>query len=89
VQASPIEHVADDRAAPRSAVHCDRRRRRRDDHYDGARDCDTSPLDPSITIAPTIGVATGLEMLGHGKVLAAGEPVRRGGSDAGVVDPSR
>jgi gamma-glutamyltranspeptidase / glutathione hydrolase len=50
---------------------------------------DTSPLDPTIKIPPTIGVATGLELLGHGKVLAAGEPSRRGGSAAGVVEPSR
>jgi gamma-glutamyltranspeptidase / glutathione hydrolase len=50
---------------------------------------DTSPLNPAIKIAPTIGVATGLEVLGRGKVLAAGEPVRRGGSAAGVVSPSR
>jgi gamma-glutamyltranspeptidase/glutathione hydrolase len=50
---------------------------------------DTSPLDPTIKIPPTIGVATGLELLGHGKVLAAGEPSRRGGSAAGVVSPSR
>jgi gamma-glutamyltranspeptidase/glutathione hydrolase len=49
---------------------------------------DTSPLDPSIKIAPTIGVASGLEFLGHGEVLAAGEPSRRGGSDAEVVTPS-
>ncbi|WP_431879937.1 gamma-glutamyltransferase [Amycolatopsis sacchari] len=47
----------------------------------------TSPLDPSITIPPDIGVAAGLEFLGHGKVLAAGEPVRRGGTSAGVVVP--
>jgi len=38
----------------------------------------TSPLDPSIQIPPTIGAATGLEFLGHGQVLAAGEPTRRG-----------
>jgi hypothetical protein len=49
---------------------------------------DTSPLDPTIKIPLTIGVATGLELLGHGKVLAAGEPSRRGGSAAGVVSPS-
>jgi gamma-glutamyltranspeptidase/glutathione hydrolase len=48
---------------------------------------DTSPLNPSIIIAPTIGVADGIQFLGHGKVLAAGEPTRRGGSAAGVVDP--
>jgi gamma-glutamyltranspeptidase/glutathione hydrolase len=46
---------------------------------------DTSPLNPAIKIAPTIGVATGLELLPHGRILAAGEPARRGGSAAGVV----
>jgi gamma-glutamyltranspeptidase / glutathione hydrolase len=45
----------------------------------------TSPLDPSIQIPPTIGAATGLEFLGHGEVLAAGEPTRRGGSSAAIV----
>lgn len=49
----------------------------------------TSPLDPTITIPPTIGAATGLEFLGDGEVLAAGEPVRRGGSSAGVLHPDR
>lgn len=48
---------------------------------------DTSALDPAIRIPPTIGVASGLEFLGHGKVLAAGEPARRGGSAAAVVAP--
>jgi gamma-glutamyltranspeptidase/glutathione hydrolase len=48
----------------------------------------TSPLDPSIIISPDIGVADGLQFLGHGKVLAAGEQVRRGGSAAGVVRPT-
>jgi gamma-glutamyltranspeptidase/glutathione hydrolase len=46
---------------------------------------DTSPLDPSIKISPDIGAATGLEFLGHGQVLAAAEPVRRGGGSAGVI----
>jgi gamma-glutamyltranspeptidase/glutathione hydrolase len=46
---------------------------------------DTSPLDPSIKISPTIGAAAGLEFLGHGQVLAAAEPVRRGGGSAGVI----
>jgi gamma-glutamyltranspeptidase/glutathione hydrolase len=50
---------------------------------------DTSPLDPSIKIAPTIGVASGLEFLRHGEVLAAGEPSRRGGSEAEVVHAAR
>jgi gamma-glutamyltranspeptidase / glutathione hydrolase len=47
----------------------------------------TSPLNPSIIISPDIGAANGLEFLGHGKVLAAAEPVRRGGGDAAVVHP--
>ena len=34
---------------------------------------------------PEIGAATGLEFLGHGLVLAAAEPVRRGGGSAVVV----
>jgi gamma-glutamyltranspeptidase/glutathione hydrolase len=46
---------------------------------------DTSPLDPSIKISPDIGAATGLQFLGHGQVLAAAEPVRRGGGSAGVI----
>jgi gamma-glutamyltranspeptidase / glutathione hydrolase len=50
---------------------------------------DTSGLDPSIKISPDIGVASGLEFVGHGKVIAAGEPVRRGGSAAAVVYPAR
>jgi gamma-glutamyltranspeptidase/glutathione hydrolase len=50
---------------------------------------DTSPLNPAIKIPPTIGVATGLELLGNGTILAAGEPSRRGGSAAGVVLPER
>ncbi|WP_375498658.1 hypothetical protein [uncultured Jatrophihabitans sp.] len=49
----------------------------------------TSPLDPTITIPPTIGVAAGLEFRPHGRVIAAGEPTRRGGSSAGVVTPAR
>jgi gamma-glutamyltranspeptidase/glutathione hydrolase len=49
----------------------------------------TSPLNPAITIPPTIGVATGLELLAHGKMLAAGEPSRRGGGAAGVVHATR
>jgi gamma-glutamyltranspeptidase/glutathione hydrolase len=50
---------------------------------------DTSPLDPTIKISPDIGVASGLEFLRGGKVLAVGEPTRRGGSAAGVVCPTR
>ncbi len=50
---------------------------------------DTSPLDPSIMIAPTIGVESGLQLLPGGRMLAAAGPVRRGGGAAGVVKPSR
>jgi gamma-glutamyltranspeptidase / glutathione hydrolase len=50
---------------------------------------DTSPLDPTIKISPEIGVASGLEFLPGGTVLAAGEPTRNGGSAAGVVHPTR
>ncbi|HEX8761799.1 MAG TPA: gamma-glutamyltransferase, partial [Pseudonocardiaceae bacterium] len=49
---------------------------------------DTSPLDPTIKISPDIGGASALEFLPSGKVLAAGEPVRRGGSAAGIVCPT-
>ena len=41
------------------------------------------------TTNPEIGAATGLEFLGPGKVLAAAEPVRRGGGTALVVHPTR
>jgi gamma-glutamyltranspeptidase/glutathione hydrolase len=41
------------------------------------------------TANPEIGAATGLEFLGHGLVLAAAEPVRRGGGSALVVHPRR
>jgi gamma-glutamyltranspeptidase / glutathione hydrolase len=50
---------------------------------------DTSPLDPTIKISADIGIASGLEFLPDGTVLAAGEPTRRGGSAAGVVFPTR
>ena len=38
---------------------------------------------------PEIGAATGIELLGGGRVLAAAEPVRRGGGSAMVVAPPR
>ncbi|MGQ0716860.1 MAG: gamma-glutamyltransferase [Pseudonocardiales bacterium] len=50
---------------------------------------DTSPLDPTIKINPEIGVASALEFLPRGQVLAAGEPIRRGGSAAAVIRPTR
>ena len=43
----------------------------------------------TFTSIPEIGAATGLEFLSDGQVLAAAEPVRRGGGDAGVVKPVR
>jgi gamma-glutamyltranspeptidase/glutathione hydrolase len=49
---------------------------------------DTSPLNPAIKISPDIGAASGLEFLGDGRILAAAEPVRRGGGDAQVVTPA-
>ncbi len=50
---------------------------------------DTSPLDPTIKIPPTIGTASGLELLGGARVLAVAEPERRGGGAAGVLFGSR
>jgi gamma-glutamyltranspeptidase/glutathione hydrolase len=38
---------------------------------------------------PEIGAATGIEFLGGGRILAAAEPVRRGGGSAMVVTPAR
>jgi gamma-glutamyltranspeptidase/glutathione hydrolase len=49
---------------------------------------DTSPLNPAIKISPSIGAASGLEFLSDGRILAAAEPVRRGGGDAQVVTPA-
>ena len=37
---------------------------------------------------PEIGAATGVEFLDDGRLLAAAEPVRRGGGSAMVVTPS-
>jgi gamma-glutamyltranspeptidase/glutathione hydrolase len=42
-----------------------------------------------LTANPEIGAATGVEFLPDGRVLAAAEPVRRGGGSAAVVKPSR
>ncbi len=50
---------------------------------------DTSGLDPTIKIPPTIGTASALEVLPRGRVLAVAEPVRRGGGAAGVVRRGR
>jgi gamma-glutamyltranspeptidase/glutathione hydrolase len=42
-----------------------------------------------LTDRAEIGAATGLEFLPNGQLLAAAEPVRRGGGDAGVLRPAR
>ena len=42
-------------------------------------------LGHAISDRAEIGAATGLEFLPDGRLLAAAEPVRRGGGDAGVV----
>jgi gamma-glutamyltranspeptidase/glutathione hydrolase len=39
----------------------------------------------ALTSAAEIGAVAGIEFLGHGVMLAAAEPVRRGGGSAGVV----
>jgi gamma-glutamyltranspeptidase / glutathione hydrolase len=44
-------------------------------------------LGHTFTSTPEIGAATGIEFLGGGRLLAAAEPVRRGGGAAGVVTP--
>ncbi|HSO98282.1 MAG TPA: gamma-glutamyltransferase [Solirubrobacteraceae bacterium] len=46
---------------------------------------DMSPLDPQIQIAPTVGVASAMQIFGHDGFLAIAEPVRRGGGAAGVL----
>ena len=40
-----------------------------------------------LSLTGEIGAATGIEFLGGGRMLAAAEPVRRGGGSAGVVEP--
>ena len=48
---------------------------------------DTSPLDSTVSIPPTIATAAGLEFLGDGRVLAAGEATRYRLGSAAVVFP--
>ncbi|WP_373314378.1 gamma-glutamyltransferase [Catellatospora coxensis] len=57
-------------------------------------EADFAPEIPGLTAlghtfaaSPEIGAATGIEFLSHGRMLAAAEPVRRGGGSAGVVWP--
>jgi gamma-glutamyltranspeptidase/glutathione hydrolase len=45
-------------------------------------------LGHTFTTIAEIGAATGVEFLGGGRVLAAAEPVRRGGGSAAVVVPA-
>jgi gamma-glutamyltranspeptidase / glutathione hydrolase len=44
-------------------------------------------LGQKFNVGADIGVAAGLEFLPHGKILAVGEPSRRGGTSAAVVSP--
>ena len=46
-------------------------------------------LGHTFTTTPEIGAATGVEFLPDGRVLAAAEPVRRGGGSAAVIKPSQ
>ena len=46
-------------------------------------------LGHDFTVNPEIGAATGVEFLPNGQVVAAAEPVRRGGGSAAVVKPSQ
>ena len=48
---------------------------------------DTNPLDPTVSMPPTVGAAAGLEFLNHGRVLAAGEATRYRLGSAAVVFP--
>jgi len=47
-----------------------------------------APAGSRGTLASQIGAVTGIELLPDGRLLAAAEPRRRGGGDAGVVSPS-
>jgi gamma-glutamyltranspeptidase / glutathione hydrolase len=58
--------------------------------FDPAQRAALSALGHTFTVTPPpgeIGAATGIEFLGDGRLLAAAEPVRRGGGSAGVVAP--
>jgi gamma-glutamyltranspeptidase/glutathione hydrolase len=45
----------------------------------------TSPLNPKVKTSPTIGAASGLEVLGHGRFVVSAEPSRAGRGAAGVL----
>lgn len=53
--------------------------------YRALYEAELSALGHSFSSRGEIGAATGLEFLSDGRILAAAEPVRRGGGDAGVV----
>jgi gamma-glutamyltranspeptidase/glutathione hydrolase len=58
--------------------------------FDPAQRTALMVLGHSFTVTPApgeIGAATGIEFLPDGRLLAAAEPVRRGGGSAGVVAP--
>jgi gamma-glutamyltranspeptidase/glutathione hydrolase len=58
--------------------------------FDPAQRAALMALGHSFTVTPPpgeIGAATGIEFLTDGRLLAAAEPVRRGGGSAGVVAP--
>jgi gamma-glutamyltranspeptidase/glutathione hydrolase len=58
--------------------------------FDPAQQAALMALGHSFTVTPPpgeIGAATGIEFLPGGRLLAAAEPVRRGGGSAGVVAP--
>ena len=74
------------RAPPSATTRARPRPSRRSSRRRSARSC--SRYGQQFTPIPEIGAATGLEFLGHGLVLAAAEPVRRGGGSALVVHDS-
>jgi gamma-glutamyltranspeptidase/glutathione hydrolase len=47
------------------------------------------PAGDAFTSAAEIGAATAIEFQRDGRMVAAAEPVRRGGGSAIVVNPSR
>ncbi|MDQ1642223.1 MAG: gamma-glutamyltranspeptidase / glutathione hydrolase [Actinomycetota bacterium] len=58
--------------------------------FDPAQRAALEALGHTFTVTPPpgeIGAATGIEFLADGRLLAAAEPVRRGGGSAGVVSP--
>jgi gamma-glutamyltranspeptidase / glutathione hydrolase len=48
-----------------------------------------SALGHAFTVTPEIGAATAVEFLSDGQMVAAAEPVRRGGGSAAVVKSSK